>query len=67
MRPLLSKIIDPSQAVSVPHRWITENVVLAQEVVHNFKQMKKKKGSVGFKLDFHKDMIALNEISLLQY
>lgn len=54
MRPLLSKIIDPSQAVFVPHRWITENVVLAQEVVHNFKQMKKKKGSVGFKLDFHK-------------
>jgi hypothetical protein len=54
MRPLLSKIIDPSQAVFVPHRWITENVVLAQEVVHSFKQMKKKKGSVGFKLDFHK-------------
>ena len=44
MRPLLSKIIDPSQAAFVPHGWITENVVLAQEVVHSFKQIKKKKG-----------------------
>jgi hypothetical protein len=29
-------------------------VALAQEVVHSFKSSKKKHGSVGFKLDFHK-------------
>ena len=29
MRPLLSKIIDPSQAAFVPDRWIAENMVLA--------------------------------------
>jgi hypothetical protein len=54
LRPLLPKIIDPSQAAFVPGRWIGENVVLAQEIVHSFKQSKKKKGNVGFKLDFHK-------------
>jgi hypothetical protein len=54
MRHLLSRIIDPSQSAFVSHRWITENVVIAQEVVHSFKQKKRKKGFVGFKLDFHK-------------
>jgi hypothetical protein len=29
-------------------------VVLAQEVIHSFNQSKKKKGNVGFKLDFKK-------------
>lgn len=54
MRPLLAKIIDPAQAAFVPKRLIAENVVLAHEVVHSFKQTKRKKGYVGFKLDFHK-------------
>ena len=31
-----------------------ENVVIAQEVVHNFKLMIKKKGSIRFKMDFQK-------------
>lgn len=54
VRPLLSKLIDPSQAAFVPGRWIAENVVIAQEIVHNFKKTKKRHGSVGFKLDFNK-------------
>jgi hypothetical protein len=54
MQPLLAKIIDPAQAAFVPKRWIAENVVLAHEVVHSFKQTKRKKCYVGFKLDFHK-------------
>lgn len=54
LRPLLAKIIDPAQSAFVPKRWITENVVIAQEIVHSFKNTKKKKGFVGFKLDFHK-------------
>jgi hypothetical protein len=54
MRPLLSTIIDAFQATFVPNRWITENVIIAQEIVHSFKQMKRKNGYVGFKLDFHK-------------
>ena len=54
IRPLPSKIIDPSQAAFVPNCWIAENVFLAQEIVHSFKKSKRKKGSIGFKLDFHK-------------
>ena len=38
----------------MPNRWITENVVLAQEIVHSFKHMKKKRGFLGMKLDFNK-------------
>jgi hypothetical protein len=54
LRPILPKLIDPAQVAFVPDRWIAENVVLAQEVVHTFHNMKRKKGSVGFKLDFKK-------------
>ncbi len=54
LRPILPKLIDPAQVTFVPDRWIAENVVLAQEVVHTFHNMKRKKGSVGFKLDFKK-------------
>uniref|UniRef100_A0A2N9IMG3 CCHC-type domain-containing protein n=1 Tax=Fagus sylvatica TaxID=28930 RepID=A0A2N9IMG3_FAGSY len=54
LRPLLAKLIDPSQAAFVPDRWIAENVVLAQEVIDSFHKMKRKKGWVGFKLDFKK-------------
>ena len=46
--------MDPTLSAFVPSCWIAENVVLAQEVVHNFKKSKKKKGAVGFKLDFYK-------------
>jgi hypothetical protein len=58
MRPLLSKIIDPAQTAFVPNRWIAENIVLLQEVIHTFKQTKRKKGYVGFKLNFIKLMTA---------
>ena len=54
IRPLLSKLIDPAQVAFVPNRWISENVVIAQEVVHSFKHMKKKQGYLGVKLDFNK-------------
>ena len=50
----MAKVIDPAQSAFVPNRWIVENMVLAQEIVHSFKNGKKKKGLVGFKLDFHK-------------
>ena len=37
LRPLLHKLIDLAQVAFIPNRNITENVVLAQEVVHCFK------------------------------
>ena len=63
LRPLLSRIIDPTQAAFVPNWWITKNVVLAQEVVHSFKKSKKKKkkgDQWGLSLIFVSLMIALN-------
>ena len=54
LRPLLNRLVDLAQVTFVPNRWITENMVLAHEIVHSFKQMKKKKGFLGIKLDFQK-------------
>jgi hypothetical protein len=54
LRPLLNRLIDPAQVAFIPNRWITENVVAAQEVVHNFTQSKKRRGYMGVKLDFQK-------------
>ena len=50
----MNKLIDPTQVAFVPNRWITENVILAQEVVHNFKTLKRKKGYIRVKLEFNK-------------
>jgi hypothetical protein len=54
LRPILPKLIDPAQIAFAPDRWIAKNVVLAQKVVHTFHNIKRKKGNVGFKLDFEK-------------
>ncbi len=48
LRPLLPKIIEPTQTAFVPGRWIIENVVLAQEIVHCFSQSKRKKRKCWF-------------------
>jgi hypothetical protein len=63
LRPLFSKVIEPSHVAFVPGRWITENVVLAQEIMHSFSQSRKKRGNAGFKLDFIRPMIVWNENS----
>ena len=48
-------MIDPAQEAFVPNRWIAENVVIAQEVLHSFMKIrKKKKGFLGIKIDFQK-------------
>ena len=61
-RPLLNKMVDLAQVAFVPNRWINENVVLAHEIVHNFKYTGKKKGFLRIKLDFQKayDRMELN-------
>ena len=51
---MVKRMIDPAQVSFVPNRGIIENVVLAQEMVHNFSKTKKKKGFLGIKLDFMK-------------
>lgn len=38
----------------VPSRWIRENSILSQEIVHFMKKKKGVKGYVGIKIDLHK-------------
>ena len=54
LRPFLDKMVDSAQVAFVPSRYITKNIVLAQEIVHSFRHMKRKKGFLGVKIDFQK-------------
>ena len=54
LRPFLDKMVDSAQVAFVPSRCITKNIVLAQEIVHSFRHMKRKKGFLGVKIDFQK-------------
>ncbi|XP_026460097.1 uncharacterized protein LOC113360875 [Papaver somniferum] len=54
LKPLMEKIISPYQATYVSGRLISDNTVIAQEIIHS---MKKKRGQIGWmalKLDMSK-------------
>lgn len=52
MKPFLDKIISPNQTAFLKGKWIDENVVLAQEVLHTMNKTKSNKGWLGIKIDF---------------
>lgn len=54
LRPLLDKIISPAQSAFIPNRWIVENQVIVQEILHSFKTRKTKPGLMAVKLDLQK-------------
>jgi hypothetical protein len=54
LRPLLPKLISPCQSAFVPGRWIAENEVVVQELLHSFKKRKVKGGFLAIKLDLQK-------------
>lgn len=54
LRPLLDKIISPAQSAFIPNRWIVENQVIVQEILHSFKTRKTKPGLMAIKLDLQK-------------
>ena len=54
LRPLLHKMIAPHHSVFMPGRWIAENTVLVQEILHSFKKKKVKGGFVAMKMDLKK-------------
>ena len=51
IRPLLDKMISPAQSAFIPNRWIAENQIIVQEVLHSFKTHKTKPGLMAIKLD----------------
>ena len=54
LRPLLHKMVAPNQSTFILGRWIAENQILVQEVLHSFKKRKVKGGFVGMKVELQK-------------
>ena len=54
LRPLLAKLISPCQSAFIPGRWIAENQIVVQEILHSFKKSKVKGGFVALKMDLQK-------------
>ena len=54
LRPLLANLISPCQSTFIPDRWIAENQLIVQEILHSFKKRKVKGGFVVMKVDLPK-------------
>ena len=54
LRPYLDKLISPLQVAFVPGRKGTDNVIIAQEVIHSINKKKGKVGYMALKIDLEK-------------
>jgi len=54
MRPILQRIIHPTQSAFIPSHTIHDNILIAHEIINEFKHFKGKKGYVALKLDMEK-------------
>lgn len=50
LKPLLNRLISPNQSVFLPERQITDNIIIAHELIHSMKTSKKKKGFLALKI-----------------
>lgn len=55
MRPHLDSIISPLQSSFIPNRGTSDNVIIAQEIVHHMHK-KRKSDNLLFKIDFEKSL-----------
>ncbi|XP_021827477.1 uncharacterized protein LOC110768097 [Prunus avium] len=60
LRPILPVLISPNQVSFVPRRHITDNILIAQELMHKFKVSKGKRGFMAWKIDLSKAYDILN-------
>lgn len=60
LRPLLDKLISPSQSTFMPNRWIAENQIIVQEILHSFETRKTKLGLMAIKLVLQKTYDKVN-------
>ena len=60
LRTLLPKLVAPNQSAFIPGRWIVENEVVVQEMLHTFKRSKAKGGLLAVKLDLQKTYDRIN-------
>lgn len=54
LKAILSNLIGPTQTSFVPGRHITENIVVAQEIIHSMRRKKGKRGQMLIKVDLEK-------------
>ena len=54
LRKILHKLISPTQAAFISGRWIAENQIVVQEMLHSFKTRKVKSGLMDVKIDLQK-------------
>ena len=57
LHPLLNRIISPTQSAFIPNRWIVENQIIIQEIIHSFKTRKTNPGLMAIKLDLQRHTI----------
>lgn len=60
LQHLLPDLIGPHQTSFVPGRHITENIIVAQEIIHSMKHKKGQKGWMAIKVDLEKAYDRLN-------
>jgi hypothetical protein len=54
LRAIIPNLVSPAQSAFIPGRWIAENQLIVQEILHSFKKRKVKGGFVAVKLDLQK-------------
>lgn len=54
LRKYLKRIVSPNQGAFVEGRWIAENTIIAQELVHKVKKHQGKQGLLLMKIDLQK-------------
>ncbi|XP_061373061.1 uncharacterized protein LOC133315448 [Gastrolobium bilobum] len=54
LKPVMEKIISPSQVSLVPNRQIQDNIIIVQELVHSMSKMRGRKAFIAIKIDLVK-------------
>jgi len=67
LHPLLKTIIGSYQSSFLPGKGTTNNAIILQEIVHDIRRSKKRKGGVAFKLDLEKAFNNVNWDFLKDY
>lgn len=54
LRPLLNDLVGPAQVSFIPGRQSSDNILVAQELIHTIKRCKSKRGLMSIKIDLEK-------------
>ena len=54
LKPILNKVIAPTQTSFVPNRKITDNAVIVQEMLHSMRRKKGSKGTMAIKINLER-------------